>query len=60
MENGTNSKITQSPNGHATDPILPNDPTIGYKLNHSMMKIRDPKQSMEFYTSLMGMRQVFS
>ncbi|KAF5706656.1 lactoylglutathione lyase [Fusarium globosum] len=31
----------------------------GYKLNHFMMRIRDPKKSMEFYTKLMGMRTVF-
>ncbi|KAK7588283.1 hypothetical protein V3481_007311 [Fusarium oxysporum f. sp. vasinfectum] len=66
MENSASSKVTPFPhgvflpNGHGTNPILPpNDPTIGYKLNHFMMRIRDPKKSMEFYIDLMGMRTVF-
>ena len=47
------------PNGHQIDPPLPeNDPTIGYKLNHFMLRIRDPKTSMHFYIDLMGMRTV--
>ncbi|KAK5247152.1 hypothetical protein LTR40_011921, partial [Exophiala xenobiotica] len=33
------------PNGLNTDPPLPaNDPTVGYKLNHFMMRIRDPEK----------------
>ncbi|KAJ9633028.1 lactoylglutathione lyase [Exophiala oligosperma] len=49
------------PNGQNTDPPLPaDDPTIGYKLNHFMMRIRDPKESMKFYIDLMGMRTVFT
>ncbi|KAH7159166.1 hypothetical protein DER46DRAFT_474050, partial [Fusarium sp. MPI-SDFR-AT-0072] len=49
------------PNGHGTDPSLPpNDPTIGYKLNHFMMRIRDAKQSMGFYINLIGMRTIFT
>lgn len=40
---------------------LPNDhPTIGFQLNHLMLRIRDPKPSPKFYTDLMGMRQIFS
>jgi hypothetical protein len=49
------------PNGLSTDPPLPaNDPTVGYKLNHFMMRIRDPEKSMKFYIELMGMRTVFT
>jgi lactoylglutathione lyase len=49
------------PNGLNTDPPLPaNDPTVGYKLNHFMMRIRDPEKSMKFYIELMGMRTVFT
>jgi lactoylglutathione lyase len=49
------------PNGANTDPPLPpSDPTIGYKLNHFMMRIRDPKRSLYFYINLMGMRTVFT
>ena len=48
------------PNGLKTDkPLEANDPTIGYKLNHFMLRIRDPKASMAFYIGLMGMRTVF-
>ncbi|KAJ6262906.1 Lactoylglutathione lyase [Drechslerella dactyloides] len=49
------------PNGNRSDPPLPpNDPTIGYKLNHLMLRIRDPVASMRFYIDLMGMRTVFT
>lgn len=49
------------PNGHHTDPPLPEtDPTVGYKLNHLMIRIRDPKASLRFYVELMGMRTVFT
>ncbi|EXJ57449.1 lactoylglutathione lyase [Cladophialophora yegresii CBS 114405] len=49
------------PNGHQTDPALPPDhPTIGYKLNHFMLRIRDPAKSIPFYVDLMGMRTVFT
>lgn len=49
------------PNGLSTDPPLPSsDPTIGYKLNHFMLRIRDPSVSIPFYTGLMGMRTVFT
>ncbi|KIX03461.1 lactoylglutathione lyase [Rhinocladiella mackenziei CBS 650.93] len=49
------------PNGLNTDPPLPaNDPTIGYKLNHFMLRIRDPEKSLHFYINLMGMRTVFT
>ncbi|EPS44361.1 hypothetical protein H072_1655 [Dactylellina haptotyla CBS 200.50] len=49
------------PNGHKTDPALgPDAPTIGYKLNHLMLRIRDPQKSLHFYVNLMGMRTVFT
>lgn len=48
-------------NGLQNDPPLPpNDPTIGYKLNHTMLRIRDPQKSMHFYMNLMGMRTIFA
>jgi len=49
------------PNGALTDPPLPPDhPTVGYKLNHFMLRMRDPKASLHFYVDLMGMRTVFT
>jgi lactoylglutathione lyase len=48
------------PNGLKNEPPLaPNDPTIGYKLNHAMLRIKDPSRSLNFYVNLMGMRTVF-
>ncbi|KAI3573473.1 putative lactoylglutathione lyase [Fusarium oxysporum f. sp. albedinis] len=47
--------------GHYDDPPLPeSDPTVGYKLNHMMMRIRDPKSTLHFYIDLMGMRTVWT
>ncbi|KAF3916346.1 hypothetical protein ABW21_db0205112 [Orbilia brochopaga] len=49
------------PNGNRNDPPLSSsDPTVGYKLNHFMLRIRDPAASMHFYIDLMGMRTVFT
>ncbi|KAI9926451.1 hypothetical protein ASPWEDRAFT_119372 [Aspergillus wentii DTO 134E9] len=49
------------PGGHNNDPPLPeSSPTAGYKLNHSMLRIRDPKRSLHFYITVMGMRTVFT
>ena len=49
------------PGGHKNDsPIPETDPTIGYKLNHFMLRIRDPEASLHFYINLMGMRTVFT
>lgn len=49
------------PNGLKNDPPLPpDDPTIGYKFNHVMVRIRDPARSLHFYIDLMGMRTVFT
>ncbi|OJJ65650.1 hypothetical protein ASPBRDRAFT_139656 [Aspergillus brasiliensis CBS 101740] len=47
--------------GHLSNDSLPeDDPTIGYQLNHFMLRIRDPARSLHFYTKLMGMRLVFT
>ncbi|KLO91770.1 GLO1-Glyoxalase I [Fusarium fujikuroi] len=47
-------------NGLGTDqPLTPDDSTIGYKLFHVMLRIRDPVKSLHFYIDLMGMRTVF-
>lgn len=49
------------PGGNHTDPALSeNNPTAGFKLNHFMLRIRDPKRSLRFYIDLMGMRTVFT
>ena len=41
------------PSGLGIDPPLRADhPTIGYKLNHFMLRIRDPKTAMHFYVDL--------
>ena len=49
------------PNGFRSDPPLPLDSaTTGYKLNHFMLRIRDPAISLPFYINLMGMRTVFT
>ncbi|KAI5920395.1 lactoylglutathione lyase [Camillea tinctor] len=37
-----------------------NEPTAGYRMNHLMLRIRDPKPSLDFYVGLMGMRTVFT
>ncbi|KAF5578721.1 lactoylglutathione lyase [Fusarium pseudoanthophilum] len=45
----------------STDPPLTSDdPTLGYKLFHVMLRIRDPVKSLHFYIDLMGMRTVFT
>lgn len=41
-------------------PVLDSDPTANYKLNHSMLRIRNPKASLDFYVRLMGMRRIFT
>lgn len=35
-------------------------PTVGYNLNHLMLRVRDAKASLHFYVDLMGMRTIFS
>lgn len=32
--------------------------TDGYIFNHSMLRIKDPKRSLEFYSKILGMRLV--
>ncbi|KAI1633840.1 lactoylglutathione lyase [Biscogniauxia mediterranea] len=36
------------------------EPTAGYRMNHLMLRIRDPQASLGFYVGLMGMRRVFT
>jgi lactoylglutathione lyase len=49
------------PGGRLSVPQLSEkSPTVGYKLNHFMLRIRDPAPTLEFYVNLMGMRTVFS
>jgi lactoylglutathione lyase len=69
MENSASSshKVTPVPYGefcpgglNSEPSIPPNDPTIGYKFNHTMIRVRDIKESLKFYVDLMGMRTVFS
>ncbi|XRM39279.1 hypothetical protein ABZX51_002638 [Aspergillus tubingensis] len=47
------------PGGHNTDPPLTTD-TVGYRLNHFMLRIRDPQRTLHFYIDLMGMRTIFT
>ncbi|KAE8150061.1 putative lactoylglutathione lyase [Aspergillus avenaceus] len=50
---------TYLPGGQNNDPKLPEtSPTIGTKLTHSMLRIRDPHRSLHFYIDLLGMRTV--
>ena len=47
--------------GHYGDPPIESpSPTAGWRLNHSMLRIRDPVASLHFYIELMGMRTVFT
>ncbi|KAF5618357.1 hypothetical protein F52700_12306 [Fusarium sp. NRRL 52700] len=51
----------QGRRSQSTDPPLTSDdPTLGYRLFHVMLRIRDPVQSLHFYIDLMGMRTVFT
>lgn len=34
--------------------------TDGYRLNHFMLRIRDPQRTLHFYIDLMGMRTIFT
>ena len=36
----------------------PDEDTKGYVFNHMMLRIKDPKRSLEFYSKVMGMRLV--
>ena len=37
----------------------PDPVTQDYQFNHTMLRVRDPKVSLEFYTQILGM-EVFS
>ena len=36
----------------------PDKETEGYVFNHMMLRIKDPKRSLDFYSKVMGMRMV--
>ncbi|KAJ9130117.1 Lactoylglutathione lyase [Coniochaeta hoffmannii] len=43
------------------NPPIPEDhPTVGYRLNHCMLRIRDPEATLRFYIDQMGMRTIFT
>lgn len=75
MENTSNMKETATslhpvlplapgefrPGGHLPVPKLAeHSPTVGYQLNHFMLRIRDPARTLHFYVNLMGMRVIFT
>ncbi|KAH8806019.1 putative lactoylglutathione lyase [Xylogone sp. PMI_703] len=47
------------PGGHRLDPVV-TPATAGNRLNHLMIRIRDPEETLHFYIDLMGMRTVFA
>ena len=50
-----------TPGGHIPEPSVPEDsPSIGIKLNHFCVRIRDPNPTLHFYVNLMGMRTIFT
>ena len=34
----------------------PSDASLGFVLNHSMLRVKEPERSLDFYTRVMGMR----
>ncbi|KAF1933536.1 uncharacterized protein M421DRAFT_931 [Didymella exigua CBS 183.55] len=44
----------------STQPSSDASPTNGYRLNHFMLRISNPTRTLHFYTTLMGMRIVFT
>lgn len=42
------------------DPITDDDATSGYVMNHVMLRIKDPKATLDFYVKLLGMRTIFT
>ena len=48
------------PGVHHLPPPRPHSPaTAGFRLNHLMMRIRDPEASLRFYNDCLGMQTVF-
>lgn len=47
------------PAGHGLDPPTP-AATSNFLLNHLMLRIRDPAESLHFYVDLMGLRTIFA
>lgn len=41
-------------------PLTASAGSAGYKLNHFMVRIRDPEKSLKFYRDIMGMRTIFT
>lgn len=48
------------PGGHCLDPPVAPNTTENYHLNHLMLRIRDPSESLHFYVDLMGLRTIFA
>ncbi|KAL1963140.1 hypothetical protein VTN77DRAFT_8683 [Rasamsonia byssochlamydoides] len=48
------------PGGHGDPPLSESSPTVGYQLNHFMLRILDPQKTLHFYIDLMGMRTIFA
>lgn len=46
--------------GRYEAPLPDSGPTLNYRFNHTMFRIRDPKPTLHFYIDLMGMRTVFA
>lgn len=44
----------------STEPLSDSSPTIDYRLNHFMLRISNPTRTLHFYTTLMGMRIIFT
>ena len=34
----------------------PDQETMNYRLNHTMLRVKDPVKSVDFYTRVMGMK----
>ena len=48
------------PGVHITPAPLPPDPaTSSYRLNHLMLRVRDPEKSIKFYTECLGLHTIF-
>jgi lactoylglutathione lyase len=59
----SNDNFPQGPydvGAHIIPPPRPSSPaTAEYRLNHLMVRIRDPKKSLEFYCDCLGLHVVF-